>query len=82
VVHVWSTPHRNRAVPNSHQRYIVAQVYGASLRKQARVQNPDKDEVQIKAGGRKPTWVALVPAALAAVITTGAVRWRLDLGSA
>src|SRR5215213_10999506 len=67
----WSTlgPHAigaERFVAVSSGRSF-AQVAGAVLRKQARVQNPDKDEVQVKAGGCKPEWVALVPAALAAV---------------
>jgi hypothetical protein len=45
VVHAWSTCHRSRAVHSGRQRCIVAQVADAILRKQARVQNPDKDEV-------------------------------------
>ena len=44
AVHVWSTPHRNRAVRNGLQRYLLVQVADAILGKQAQVQNPDKDE--------------------------------------
>ena len=56
VVHIWSTRHRNQAVRNGHQRCIFTQVAGAILRKQSRVQNPDKDEVPVQAG--------LLPAAI------------------
>ena len=45
MVHVWSTRHQNRAVSNGLQRCIIRQVANAILRKPARVENPDKDEV-------------------------------------
>jgi len=34
---------------------MLVQIAGGILQKQAQVQNPDKDEVRVKAGGRKPT---------------------------
>ncbi len=44
----------------------VPQVADPILGKRRLVENPDKDAVRVKAGGRKNRWVALVPAALAA----------------
>jgi hypothetical protein len=49
LVHVWSTRHRNRAVRNGLQRYVVSQVASAIQGKQAPGQNPDKDEVRVQA---------------------------------
>jgi hypothetical protein len=52
LVHVWSTCHRNRAVRAASSGASFEQVAGAILGKQARVQNPDKDEVP--GSGRPP----------------------------
>jgi hypothetical protein len=45
LVHVWSTCHRNRAVAAVSSGSSFAQVAGAILGKQGRVENPDKEEV-------------------------------------
>ena len=45
LVHVWSTRHRTRAAPSGLQRYIVRPGGRCDLGNQARVENPDKEEV-------------------------------------
>src|SRR5215216_7619422 len=74
MVVAWSTfgPHpigceRFLTVSNGFQRHVVRAGHRCNPGETSLGQNPDKDEVQVKAGGRRPRWVALVPAALAAV---------------
>ena len=55
LVHVWSTRHRNRAVRNGLQRYIVSQVASAIQGEQAPGQNPDKDEAAGSSPARPTT---------------------------